>query len=98
MRGNGHKMRSDWVRVFVLTLAVLSVLFAAQALKHTHAKGQNEAACQVCQAAHLGAAPASGSVSLVSPLLATEYVQPVLVTIHEERFFHDSPSRAPPTA
>jgi len=98
MRGNGHKARSDRVRVFVLILAVLSVLFVAQALTHTHAKGQNEAACQICQAAHLGSAPAAGTVSLVSPLLATDYVQPVLVAIHEELFFHDSPSRAPPTA
>jgi hypothetical protein len=86
------------VRVFALTLAVLSVLFVAQALTHTHAKGQNEAACQVCQAAHLGAAPTAGTTSLVSPLLATGYVRPVLVTIHEELFFHDSPSRAPPAA
>ena len=98
MGRNGHKTRSDWVRVVVLTLAALSILFAAQALKHTHSKGQNEAACQVCQAAQLGSAATAGSVSLVSPLLATEYVQPVLVTIHEELFFHDSPSRAPPTA
>jgi hypothetical protein len=94
----GHKTTSHWVRVFALTLAVLSVLFVAQALIHTHAKGQNEAACQVCQAANLGAAPTAGTASLVSPVLATEYVQPFVVTIHQEFFFHDSPSRAPPTA
>ena len=98
MGGNKHKTRSDWVKVFALTLAAMAVLFVAQSLTHTHAKGQNEAACQVCQAAHLGPAPTAGTASLVSPLLATGYVQPVLVTIHEELFFHDSPSRAPPAA
>jgi hypothetical protein len=93
-----HKMRSDWFRVFALTLAVLSVLFVAQALTHSHANGQNEAACQICQAAHLGAAPTAGTVTLSSPLVATGYVQPFVVTIHQELFSHDSPSRAPPSA
>jgi len=83
--------------VFALTLAVLSVLFVAQALAHTHSKGQNEAACQVCQAAHLGSALIAGAASLVSLLLATGYVHPFIVTVHQEFLFHDSPSRAPPT-
>jgi hypothetical protein len=96
--GSRHKTRSDWVRVFALTVALLSVLFVAQALSHSHAKGQNEAACQICQAAHVGSAPTAGIASLVSPLLATEYVQPFVVGIHQEFFFDDSPSRAPPTA
>jgi hypothetical protein len=96
--GGKHKTRSDWVRVFALTVAVLSVLFVAQALSHSHAKGQNEAACQICQAAHVGSAPTAGTASLVSPLVATEYIQPFVVTIQQEFFFHDSPSRAPPTA
>ena len=85
-------------RVLALTLAVLFALFASQALIHTHVEGQNEAACQLCQAAHLGSAPTAGIASLVSPLLATGYVQPLIVTVHQELFFHDSPSRAPPSA
>jgi hypothetical protein len=84
--------------MFALTLAVLSVLFVAQALTHSHVKGQSEAACQICQAAHIGSAPTAGIASLVSPLVTTEYVQPFVATIHQEFFFHDSPSRAPPTA
>ncbi len=93
-----HNSRGNSVRVLALTLAVLFALFAAQALIHSHVEGQNEAACQLCQAAHLGSAPTAGTASLVSPLLATEYVQPFIVTIHQELFFHDSPSRAPPSA
>jgi hypothetical protein len=97
MTGNRRTTR-DLVRLLAFTLAVLSVLFLSQVSLHSHAKGQTEANCQVCQAAHLGAAPTLGSVSLSSPLLATGYVQPFILTIHQDLFFHDSPSRAPPTA
>jgi len=93
-----HNTGSNLVRVLALTVAALFVLFAAQALTHSHAEGRNEVACQLCQAAHLGSAPIAGTTSLVSPLLATGYVQPFVVTIHQELFFHDSPSRAPPIA
>jgi hypothetical protein len=92
------KMRRGLVRVLALSLAVLFVLFVAQALIHSHAKGQNEAACQVCQAAHIGSAPTEATTSLLGPLLATGSVRPLVLTIHQEFFFHDSPSRAPPAA
>jgi hypothetical protein len=90
--------RHSLVKVLALSIAVLFVFFAAQVLFHTHAKGQNEATCQVCQAAHLGTTSTAGTTSLVAPLLAGGYVQPFVVMIHQEFFFHDSPSRAPPSA
>jgi hypothetical protein len=90
--------RSSAVRVLALSLAVLSVLLVAQALSHSHAKGQNETACQICQAARVGPGPAAGFVSLSSPLIAAGYVQPFVLAIHHELFVHDSPSRAPPAA
>jgi hypothetical protein len=93
-----HKTRHNLVRALALTLAVMSVLFFSQVLSHSHAKGQTEATCQVCQAAHLGSAPAAGTQSLVAPLLATGYVQPFVAVFHQEFISHDSPSRAPPTA
>ena len=93
-----HKKSANVVRVFTLALAILSVLFVAQALSHSHAKGQNEAACQICQAAHLGAAPTAVAVLLSSPLVATGYVQPFILALHQKLFVHDSPSRAPPAA
>jgi hypothetical protein len=96
--GTGHNTRNDWMRVFALALAILFVGFVGTGLNHTHAKGQTEATCQVCQAAHITSAPAEQALSLFSPFIATEYVQPFVVTIHQEFFFHDSPSRAPPTA
>jgi hypothetical protein len=92
------KTRPGMVRLLALSLAVLFVLFLGQAVSHSHVKGQNEATCQVCQAAHIGSAPKALISSLFSPLVATGYVQPFVATIHQEFFFHDSPSRAPPAA
>jgi len=93
-----HNTRLDLVRVLALSMAVLFVLFVGQALNHFHARGQNEAACQVCQAAHIGSGPKALTPSLFSPLLAIGYIQPFVVTIYQEFFFHDAPSRAPPSA
>ena len=90
--------RLDWARVLALSMAVLFVLFVGQALNHSHARGQNEAACQVCQAAHIGSGPKALTPSLFSPLLAIGYVQLFVATIHQEFFFHDAHSRAPPSA
>ncbi len=67
--------RYDLARVLAFTLAVLFVLFVAQGLSHTHAKGQSEAACQLCHAAHIGSSPKVLASSLFSPLLAIGYVQ-----------------------
>ena len=86
------------MRVFALAVAVLSVLFVAQSLSHSHSQGQNESACQICQAADVGLAPTAGTSTLVSPLVATGYLPPFVVTIQQEFFIQDSPSRAPPTA
>jgi hypothetical protein len=93
-----HKSKYAWVRLLVFALAVLFVVFSAQALGHSHEKGQSEAACQVCQAAHIGSAPASVGLSLITPLSASGYVEPFVVAFHQELFFHDCPSRAPPVA
>jgi len=93
-----HKSKYAWVRLLVFALAVLFVVFSAQALGHSHEKGQNEATCQVCQAAHIGSAQASVGLSLFTPLSASGYVEPFVVAFHQELFFHDCPSRAPPVA
>jgi Protein of unknown function (DUF2946) len=93
-----RKTTHDLARVLALTLAVLFVVFYLQALSHSHANGQDEATCQLCQAAHIGPAQACVAPSLVTPLLTAGYVQPFVLAVHQELFFHDSPSRAPPSA
>jgi DUF2946 family protein len=90
--------RRSLARLLAFSLALLFLVFIAQAASHSHEKGQNEAACQVCQAAHLGPVAQAGILLLHAPLTAAGYVQPFLSTFHEEFFFHDSPSRAPPAA
>ena len=90
--------RVGLVKVLALTMAVVLVLFTAQVLSHTHANGQDEANCRICQAAHLGIAPTAGTPLVGGPLVATGYAQPFLITLHQEFLFHHSPSRAPPTA
>jgi hypothetical protein len=93
-----HTTRHALVRMLALALVVLFVVFSAQALGHSHDKGQNEATCQVCQAAHIGSAPSSVALWLFTPLAASGYVEPFVAAFHQELFFHDCPSRAPPAA
>jgi len=93
-----HKKGHDLARVLAITLALLFAVFYVQSLSHSHANGLDEAACQLCQAAHIGSAPASIAPLLFTPLLTTGYVQPFVLAFHQELFFHDSPSRAPPSA
>lgn len=90
--------RRNLAKLLAISLALLFITFVSQAAAHSHGKGQNEAACQVCQAAHLGPAAQAGILLLHAPFLSTGYVQPFLLAFHEELFFHDSPSRAPPSA
>jgi hypothetical protein len=91
-------IRGRLARLLAFSLALLFLVFIAQAASHSHEKGQNEAACQVCQAAHLGPVAQAGILLLQAPLLSTGYVQPFLSALHDELFFHDSRPRAPPSA
>ena len=84
-------------RVLTLFLAVLFVVFLTQVTAHIHEKGQSETTCQVCQAVHLGSILPSGTLPLSVTPQAVGYVEPFVVAYHDEFFFHDSPSRAPPS-
>lgn len=95
---DGPKTKRSLARLFAFGLAAVLVVFVAQVAAHSHANGQNEATCQVCHAAHLGPTSEAGTLSLHAPLLSAGYVQPFLPAFHEELFFYDSPSRAPPSA
>jgi hypothetical protein len=92
-----YKTSNSWVRLLAFGLAVLSILFVVQAQTHWHANSQDEAACQVCQVAHVGSAPTPIAPLLLAPLLTTGYIEPFVASFHQELFFHDSPSRAPPS-
>lgn len=82
-------------RVLVGALALLLLVFFTQVASHVHENGQEDATCQVCQGAHVAPAVIS-SVLAASTLVALEYIQPATATFHQELFFADCPSRAPP--
>jgi hypothetical protein len=92
------KTIGNGTRVLALTLAVLSFVFLTQVAAHIHENGQNETTCQVCQAAHLGSIVPSGTLSLSVSPQSVGYVEPFVAAYHDEFFFHDSPSRAPPSS
>jgi Protein of unknown function (DUF2946) len=84
-------------RVLAFTLVVLFATFLTQVSTHTHQNGQNETNCQVCQVAHLGSIVPSGTLSLFATPQTAGYIEPFVAAYHDEFFFHDSPSRAPPS-
>ena len=84
-------------RVLALILAVVFVVFLTQITIHTHQNGQNETTCQVCQAAHLGSILPLGTLALCVAPQPVGYVAAFVVAYHDEFFFYDSPSRAPPS-
>lgn len=90
--------RNYFARTLALALACCLVLFVVQVVVHGHEKGHNEAACRVCHAAHLGAAPAVNTFLVAAPVPSNDGVREIAVQIHKELFGHDAPSRAPPAA
>jgi hypothetical protein len=92
-----NKTIGNWTRVLTVALAVLLLVFLTQTTTHVHQNGQNETTCQVCQAAHLGSVLPSATLLLAATPRPVGPVQPLVVAYHDEFFFHDSPSRAPPS-
>jgi hypothetical protein len=90
--------RSFVARALALGIACCIVLFLVQIVVHNHTTGQNEAACRVCHAAHIGSGPAINALLLAAPLPASGVVREIVLPFSKELFSHDSPSRAPPIA
>jgi hypothetical protein len=90
--------KNYFARTLAMALACWLVLFVVQVVVHGHEKGHNEAACRVCHAAHLGAAPAVNAFLLAAPVSSNDGVREIAVQFHKELFTHDAPSRAPPAA
>jgi len=92
----GQKTVRNSTRVLAFTLALVFALFFAEVAVHTHANGQDDSSCQVCQGAHVAPAPLTSTLA-ANPLHALGYVSPVVDTFLQEVFPADCPSRAPPT-
>lgn len=92
------KFGNYFARTLAMTIACCIVVFLIQVVIHDHESGQNEAACRVCHAAHMGAAPGINALLLAAPLLSSGSVHEIAVQFDKDLFSHDSPSRAPPIA
>jgi len=85
-----------FVRPLACALALFSLLFLLQVTPHGHANGQDEAACRLCQAAHVSATPALTGIALSIPLVLLGEVIAPSAGAATESFFSHSNSRAPP--
>jgi hypothetical protein len=80
----------------IISVALLSFFFLLQVAPHSHADGRDDAACRICQIAHIGVAPAVSAV-LLNPVIL--YFGEILAprSVHfTGSFSADAPSRAPP--
>jgi hypothetical protein len=93
-----QKSGGQWARSIAIALALLSLIFLLQVTPHEHANGQDEAACRLCQVAHVSTIPTvSGIVFSVPLVVVGEVATPRVLTASDSFFFHADP-RAPPVA
>ena len=91
-----HSNLRRLAKPLALALGLLSLLFLLQVTVHSHANGQDESACRLCQVAHLGVAPAVTALLLSVPFVSFGRVQARTAHATSETFSAHSPSRAPP--
>jgi len=96
MKGTANARWSRLTRAVAGGLACLLFVFLLQVIPHSHANGQDESACRLCQVAHLGVTPAVAEVSLDVPLLQLGSVAALTISVDAQFYFAHSPSRAPP--
>ena len=92
--------RPEWRmgRPIAFAIALLCFVFLLQVAPHGHANGQDEAACLICQAAHVGATPAVSAIVFTVPLAAAgEAFLPYVGTATDSLLCHSDP-RAPPVS
>lgn len=92
-----HPFLRRLAKPLAIALGLLSLLFLLQVTTHSHANGQDESACRLCQVAHLGVAPAVSAPVLSVPLISYGQVTDTVSLNISECFSSHSPSRAPPS-
>jgi len=79
-----------------ILLALFSLFFLLQVTPHSHLGRHDEAACRLCQVAHIGIVPAIAGVLLKLILLYFGEIRTLVCTHFSEPFSAQAPSRAPP--
>ena len=92
----GQRRSQALTKSLAVALALLSLLFLLQVTPHGHANGQDEAACRLCQAAHMGVIPTISGIVLSIPLAPVSEVEASEIAAVAESFFSHSDPRAPP--
>jgi len=97
--GNIRKRHSgNASRLLALALCVFTVFFVVLSTSHIHPNGQDDGACQLCQAAHLGISTALAAQELPVPVVERAEVQNFVPFLHSELFLPNGSPRAPPSA
>ena len=92
----GSRPNRRLIASVAVALALVSLFFLLQVAPHSHANGQDDPACRLCQVAHIGIAPAL-EITLLSVILLYFGEISAVVSLHSaEPFFAQSASRAPP--
>lgn len=97
MRGVVKPKWGGFARWLALGLAMTSLLFLLQVTPHGHANSQDEAACRLCQAAHIGVIPALEAVTLSVPLMEFGVVSVQAADAARESAAGNFSPRAPPS-
>jgi Protein of unknown function (DUF2946) len=84
--------------LLALGLAVCTFLFVVLSTSHVHPGGQEDAACPLCQAAHMGISTALAAQALPVPVVERAEVQSFVPFLHAELFLPSGSPRAPPSA
>jgi hypothetical protein len=91
-----HPYMRRLARPLACVVALCALTFLLQIAPHLHENSHDEAACRLCQAAHLGVSPAVALPTISAPLVSFGMVSAVVSASLAEFFFEQSPSRAPP--
>jgi hypothetical protein len=79
-----------------VAVALVSLFFLLQVAPHSHAGGQDDPACGLCQVAHISIVPGVSAVLLSLILLYFGEIPTLVCQYFAEPFSAQSPSRAPP--
>jgi Protein of unknown function (DUF2946) len=97
MQAVEHPYMPRLCKLLACTTALVALLFLLQVAPHNHTNSHDEAACGLCQVAHLGVTPAVSLPSFSVPLVLLGLTATYTAAEHTECFFEQSPSRAPPS-
>ena len=79
-----------------IAVALVSLFFLLQVAPHSHANGQDDPACRLCQVAHIGIVSVASTILLGIILLYSGEIRTLSLLQVAEPLFAHSPSRAPP--